>query len=544
MQGIVGALTRLAAWLAERPAGQRFALSVLAGALTVFAMPPFGFWPLLLVTYPVLLWLIDGIEPDARNRFAGWRATAATAWGFGFGFFLAGLFWIGSAFLVEADQFAWMLPFVAVIMPGGLALFFAGAAVTARAVSRTGAMRVLAFVVAFALAEWLRGHVLTGFPWNSLGYSLAVSDALVQAASFWGLYGHTLAAALIATSPALLAGPGCAISRGRAAAFVCAAGALPLALFGFGMWRLSLPVPEDVPGVTLRIVQPNIAQKDKWRPELRAANFSRLLRLSRAQDDLDGITHVIWPESAPPFLLADNPDARALIADTLPEGVHLITGAVRAEPLPQTAPDGRWARFFNSVMVLNSKAAITATYDKAHLVPFGEYLPAQELLQAIGLEQLTRQRGGYSSGPGPRSMAVPGAPDAGPLVCYEVIFPGNVVGNERPGWLLNTTNDAWFGDSIGPRQHFFQARMRAVEEGLPLVRAANTGISAVIGPRGQIRAILNLGEAGVLDQSLPGKVKMTFYHRNGNAVFWGILFILVLTILYSNQVIRTKNWRT
>ena len=541
MQGIVGGLTRLAAWLAGRPARQRLGLSILAGALTVFAMPPFGFWPLLLLTYPVLIWLIDGIEPDATDRFAGWGATATTAWGFGFGFFLGGLFWIGSAFLVDAQQFAWMLPFVAVIMPGGLALFFAAAAVAARALSRTGTGRVVAFVVAFALAEWLRGHVLTGFPWISLGYSLSVSDALVQATAVWGLYGHTLVAALVATSPALLAGPGCAITRGRAAAFVCCAGVLPAALFGFGIWRLSLPIPDDVPGVTLRIVQPNIAQTDKWRPELRAANFSRLLRLSRAQDDLEGITHVIWPESAPPFLLEDNPDARALIASTLPRGVHLITGAVRAEPLPQTTADGRWARFFNSVMVLNSDATITATYDKAHLVPFGEYLPAQGLLEVIGLQQLTRQRGGYSSGPGPLSIQIPGMPDAGPLVCYEVIFPGEVVGEDRPGWLLNTTNDAWFGDSIGPRQHFFQARMRAVEEGLPLVRAANTGISAVIGPRGRIRAILDLGKAGVLDQSLPGRIDLTFYHRNGDVVFWAVLIALLLTILYSNTTINNKD---
>ncbi|CDO59847.1 Apolipoprotein N-acyltransferase/GT2 [Candidatus Phaeomarinobacter ectocarpi] len=533
MQGIVGGVTRLAEWLAGRSGWQRLGLAAIAGALTVFAMPPFGLWPLLFVTYPVLLWLLDGIEPDAEKRFVGWRSAALTAWAFGFGFFLAGLYWIGSAFLVDADQFAWMLPFVAVIMPGGLALFFAGAAVAARAVSRTGATRVLTFVVAFALAEWLRGHVLTGFPWNSLGYGFSVSDTLVQATSLWGLYGHTVLAALVATAPALLAGPGVTVTRSRAAAFVCFAGVLPLALFGFGLWRLSLPTPADVADVKVRIVQPNIAQKDKWRPELRAVNFSRLLRLSRAQDNLDGITHVIWPESAPPFLLADNPDARALIADTLPDGVHLITGAVRAEPLPQTMPDGRWARFFNSVMVLDSNATIAATYDKAHLVPFGEYLPAQRLLNAIGLQQLTRQRGGYSSGPGPQSVNVPGMPFVGPLICYEIIFPGNSVGDYRPGWLLNATNDAWFGDSVGPRQHFFQARMRAVEQGLPLIRAANTGISAVIGPRGQIRAHLRLGEAGVLDQNLPGKIDPTIYSRNGDLGFWIICIALVLTILYS-----------
>lgn len=526
----------IAAWCAARTARQRLALSLAAGALTVLAMPPFGLWPLLFVTYPLLIWMLDGIEPDADHPFAGWRATALAAWGFGFGFFLAGLYWIGSAFLVEADAFAWMIPFVAAILPGGLALFFALAAVAARAIARRGVARVLALALMFVIAEWLRGNILTGLPWNTLGYALSVSDALVQATSVWGLYGHTVVAALVATAPALLAGPGLAASPKGVRARVIAAGVLaiglPAGLLVFGMVRLAQPLPADVGGVTLRIVQPNIAQKDKWRPELRAANFSRLLRLSRGQNDLAGITHVIWPESAPPFLLADNADARALVADILPDGVHLITGAVRAEPLPRAEPDGRWARFFNSVMVLDHEARIGAIYDKAHLVPFGEYLPAQGLLEAIGLQQLTRQRGGYETGPGPRTISVPGAPAMGPLVCYEVIFPGNVVGETRPGWLLNATNDAWFGDSIGPRQHLYQARMRAVEEGLPLIRAANTGISAVIGPRGQMRRTLGIGEAGVIDEYLPGALNETIYARTGYSIFIVLLVLLAVSIYW------------
>jgi len=532
MQRIIGGMAGLAAWLGARPAAQRLGLAALLGAATVLAMPPFGAWPLLLVTYPGLLWLIDGIAPGATRPFAGWRATGATAWAFGFGFFLAGLYWIGSAFLVEAESFGWMIPFVAVILPGGLALFFALSAIASRAIARRGALRVLAFIVVFAVAEWLRGHILTGFPWNAIGYSMSVSDWLVQSTSIWGLYGQTVAALLIAVAPALLVGPALSPGRAHFSAAAALALGLPALLYGYGAWRLAQPVPEDVPGVMLRIVQPNIAQIDKWRPELRAANFARLLRLSRAQDNLAGITHLIWPESAPPFLLADNAAARTLIADMLPAGTSLITGAVRAEPLPQTLPDGRWAHFFNSVMVLDSDAGILAAYDKAHLVPFGEYLPAQGFLEAIGLQQLTRQRGGYARGPGPRPMSVPGAPDVGPLVCYEIIFPGNVVGDQRPHWLLNATNDAWFGDSIGPRQHFYQARMRAVEEGLPVIRAANTGISAVIGPLGQVRQILRLGEAGVLDQPLPGKVEPTPYARNGDLVFLILIIGGALTILY------------
>lgn len=531
----------LAAWCAARAPWQRMGLAALAGAVTVLALPPFGLWPLLLLTYPAFAWLLDGIQPDAVRRFAGWRATGATGWAFGFGFFLTGLHWIGSAFLVDAETFAWMLPFVAVLLPGGLALFFAGAAIAGRALARRGVARVVALVLALAVSEWLRGHVLTGFPWNTLGYGLAVSDAMVQAAAVWGLYGHTLVAIVLAVAPAALAGPGITPRPARGLAVAIVVAGLPAALFAFGHWRLAQPVPADVAGVNLRIVQPNTAQKDKWRPDLRAANFARLLQLSRGEDGLTGISHVIWPESAPPFLLAETPQALALIADTLPRGTHLITGSVRADAAgrPRAAGTaGASVRFFNAVMVLDDTAQITAVYDKAHLVPFGEYLPAQALLEAVGLTQLTGLRGGYVAGPGPRSLAVANAPPMGPLICYEVIFPGMVVGETRPGWLLNATNDAWFGDSIGPRQHLYQARMRAVEEGLPVIRAANTGISAVIGPYGRIRAHLDLGIAGILDANLPGEIPRTIYSKVGDAIFWVSIFSLLV------GVTSIRKWKT
>lgn len=508
-----------AEWLAKRRSWQRLLIAAAAGALAVLAMPPFGLWPVLFLSYPVLVWLLDGAAPDATAPLAGWRRTAATAWAFGFGFFLTGLHWIGSAFLVEADTFAWMIPFVAVILPGGLALFWAGAAVAARAVARSGPARVAALALAFALAEWLRGHILTGFPWNAAGYAFGVSDALLQGAAFWGLYGHTLMALLAAFAPALLAGPDGVPGRTRLAAVVLLSLGVPALLAGIGLVRLAAPDAPDVEDVRLRIVQPNVPQADKWRPELRAANFARLLRLSRGEDGLAGITHVIWPESAPPFLLADTPDARTLIADMLPGGAALITGAVRSEPLDTPRADGRRSRFYNSVFVLDDAGRIGAVYDKVHLVPFGEYLPLQDLLEAIGLQQLTRQRGGYSSGPGRMTLAIPNAPDASPLVCYEIIFPGDVAAQPRPGWLMNLTNDAWFGDSIGPRQHLAQARMRAVEEGLPVVRAANTGISAVIDARGQVRASLALGRSGAVDAVLPGAHSATVYARWGDAAF-------------------------
>ncbi len=536
MEAAARVLDGSSGWLAARPLWQRMGLAAMAGLLAVAAMPPFGLWPVLFISYPALIWLLDG-APEGEGRFAGWRQAAATAWAFGFAFFLAGLYWIGSAFLVDADAFAWMIPFVAVILPGGLALFFSLAAVAARAVARNGAARVLALVLALAAAEWLRGHILTGFPWNAVGYAFGVSDTMAQAASLWGLYGHSLVALLIVTAPAMLAGPWIRRTRPAVGAAVALAVALPLTLWAFGTIRLAGPAPDDVPGVSLRIVQPNIPQHLKWQSNLRAMHFGTLLRMSRGDDDLAGTTHLIWPESAPPFFLADNEAARLLIADLLPPDTHLVTGAIRSEPLAEARRDGRTARYFNSVMVLDTDGEIGAVYDKAHLVPFGEYLPAQSFLESIGFEQLTRQRGGYDTGPGPATLPIPGAPDSGPLVCYEVIFPGSVAAEPRPGWLLNVTNDAWFGDSIGPRQHLHQARMRAIEEGLPVIRAANTGISAVINATGQIRSRLGINYTGVIDSPLPGRLPPTLYSQVGDLIF--LALYLLLSCAFLRLIVRS-----
>ena len=530
----LGGLAVFAQWLAARPLGQRMIIAAAAGALAVLAMPPFGLWPVLFLSCPVLVWLLDGADEAPRTRFGGWRPAAATAWAFGLGYFLTGLHWIGSAFLVEADMFAWMIPFVAVILPGGLALFFAAAAVAGRALAREGPARVLAFVIALAGAEWLRGHVLTGFPWNAPGYAFGVSDALLQGAALWGLYGHTLVVLLVATAPALLAGPGCHRRRPLLAAALMAGAGIPLALWVFGAVRLAGPMPDDVDTVRLRIVQPNIAQTEKWRPELRAVHFSKLLRMSR-EEGLAATTHVIWPESAPPFLLGETPDALTLIADMLPAGTTLVTGAVRGETLPAARADGRLARYFNAVMVIDAEGTIGPVYDKQHLVPFGEYLPLQGILERLGFVQLTRQRGGFDAGSGPRTLDIPGAPPAAPLVCYEIIFPGSLIespaGAARPGWLLNVTNDAWFGDSIGPRQHLAAARMRAVEEGLPVVRAANTGISAVIDARGRILRSLALNTDGVLDSPLPGALPPPLHAWTGDRVF-ALMLVLAAAALF------------
>ena len=280
-----------------------------------------------------------------------------------------------------------------------------------------------------------------------------------------------------------------------------------------------------VPDVKLRIVQGAVAQKFKWARNARAAIMARYGKLTTSKG-FDSITHVIWPETAIPYRLQTqydvvrpNADAIAIVEASIPKGGALITGANR------DVGKDTW----NSVHVLAGDRRIVSTYDKHHLVPFGEYVPARSFLSQIGVAKIAHGRGDYSFGKGPHNIAIPGAPAASPLVCYEAIFPAEAVGKKRPGWLLNVTNDAWFGNSAGPYQHFSSARLRAIEQGLPMVRPANTGISAVVDPYGRIVAYLPLGVRGVLDAGLPQARKPTPYARFRDLtflVFSGLLMLL------------------
>jgi apolipoprotein N-acyltransferase len=502
-----------------------------AGGASVLAMAPFFAFPVLWLTLPALVWLMDGAalpRGAAPGRRAGRPvlAAAAVGWWFGFGYFLAGLFWVGEAFLVEAEVFAVLLPLAVILLPGGLALFYAAAAGAAARLGGPGAARVLALALALSAAEWLRGHVLSGFPWNTLGYALTYPVALMQSAAVLGIYGLTLAAVLVFALPPMLwaeAPAGAAGRRRRVAALALALGPLALAAF-LGQLRLSGAAVADVPGVRIRIVQPSVPQREKWRPE----NQGRILREHLAlsgrnavgeSDGLAGITHLVWPEAAMPFLPLEYPDVRAAIGRLLPPGVHLIAGALRAEPAPPGAPRPR--RIFNSLIVFGAEGSVAGLYDKSHLVPFGEYLPLQRAMEAIGLQQLARLRGGFTAGRSPRPLLrVPGLPAAAPLICYEAIFPRQIVeGTERPGLMLNVTNDGWFGNTTGPRQHLHQARVRAVEEGLALVRAANNGISAAVDGYGRILARLDLDVRATADVALPQALAPPPYARFGDGNF-------------------------
>jgi apolipoprotein N-acyltransferase len=508
---------------------RRYATAIAAGAASVLAMAPFFVWPVLWLTLPALVWLIDGASSaplSTRWHHRPEIAAAAVGWWFGFGYFLAGLFWVGEAFLVEAEVFAWLLPLAVTLLPGGLALFYAAAAGIAARFWWAGPSRVLVLALTVSAMEWARGHIFTGLPWNVLGYALTYPLPLMQSAAVLGIYGLTLAAILIFALPPVLWGEaqaGPAGRRSRIAAMTIAVAPLAVAAL-LGQARLALAKAAFVPGVKIRIVQPSVPQREKWRPENQRRIFLDHMTLSAANamgevDDLAGITAVIWPEAAMPFLPLDYPDVRAAIGRLLPPSTHLITGALRAEPAPPGSPRPR--RVFNSLIVFGQGGSLTALYDKIHLVPFGEYLPLQRQLEAIGLEQLTRLRGGFATGVVPRPLLrIPGLPPAAPLICYEAIFPRQIVqGSERPALMLNLTNDGWFGNTTGPRQHLHQARVRAVEEGLPLMRAANNGISAGVDAHGRLLARLGLEARGVIDVDLPAALPPPLYARLGDTIF-------------------------
>jgi apolipoprotein N-acyltransferase len=493
---------------------KRAAIALFAGALSSLAMAPFNAWPVLFLTFPVMVWLIDGA---GAGRLRGIPAAAMAGWWFGLGYFVPGLYWIGYAFLVDASTFAWLMPFAVLGLPAYLALFTAFGFALARLVWTRDASRVIALAASLTIAEWLRGHVLTGFPWNAFGYALTEPLALAQTASLIGLWGLTFLSLAIFASPAVLIDGS---TRGRRP-WIAPAMALGLlvAMGIFGGIRLSQQPTAMVANVKLRIMQPNLQQDVRFNYAAKADVMQKYLALSdRASGPqstgVRDASILIWPESAFPFFLTREADAMAQIADLLPKGTVLITGSVRAPNLP---PGAHITRAYNSIYVIDHDGSVLSIYDKLHLVPFGEYLPFQDWMEKLGFVQLTKVQGGFIAGTRRRTMEIPNAPRALPLICYEAIFPGNVASSDdRPGWIVNLTNDGWFGISTGPYQHLQQARLRAIEEGLPVVRAANTGISAVIDPSGRIVARLGLGVEGVLDSGLPAAIAPTVYARVGD----------------------------
>lgn len=513
-------LARLATRMAALAGWRRFWCAVGLGLLSSLAFAPLWVVPALLPAFMGLVWMASGAT---RGRSAFWLG-----WAFGFGHFLGGFYWVGIAMTVDFATYWWFLPISVGGLAAGMALYPALVTWLAYRTRFRGAAWLLVFAPLWLLAEWFRSFVLTGFPWNQLGQVWAFAPEPLQLASITGVWGLTLLTLLAAGAPALLGLP-----VGRRVAWGTLAGTwgLLLAALAFGFLRLAAaPAPAaEGSDVALRIVQPSVEQTLKWRRDLAQEHVERLMDLTRSPG-LAKVSLVVWPETAVPYNLWEEEELRQALGALLPPGATLITGAPRI---------ARGEGAFNALYALDDQGRILATFDKAHLVPFGEYVPFPSILGAFAVTG-----GGFTPGPGLQTLALPGLPAFSPLICYEVIFSGAVVadGPIRPALLLNITNDAWFGRSSGPFQHFAQARLRAVEEGLPLVRAANNGISAVVDPYGRTIGALGLDQVAFLDAVLPQPLaRIPIYAKVGVLVLVPLLLVPALLALLLDRRTRAEH---
>ena len=499
------------------------ALALAAGLAAGLAFPPFGILPGIL-GYAVLLAVIDSDGPNPLRQafFRGWL--------FGLGYFAVGVHWITEPFFVDAKEQGWMAPFALVLMAGGLALFWGAGAVVFRASKARGWAAPLIFAGVFGATEWLRGHVLTGFPWDLPGETWRAGSAPSQAASVVGAYGLTWITLLVGAAPAVLVQ---SVGRRTKAGVLAVAAAVLASLYAFGTGRLqnAAPVAADAP--VMRLVQADIDQKTKWRAENLDSIIAAYVKLS-TQPTGHTPSVVIWPEGALPAvideLIAPGSPYAERLRDALAPGQTLLMGANRAEP------DGKGQlRYFNSLVGFRREDGglrVTAVYDKHRLVPFGEYMPLGELAQKVGFRSLVHMPDDFTAGPDPRPITPWGVPPAQVLICYEALFPGfareaALRAGLRPAWLLNISNDAWFGVTSGPLQHLNIASYRAIEEGLPMIRVTPTGVTAVIDSYGRIGAgaRLGLGAIGIVEASLPPALQPTPYYLRGD-LYFGVMVIL------------------
>ncbi|WP_051202583.1 apolipoprotein N-acyltransferase [Sediminimonas qiaohouensis] len=494
-----------ATWLRRRPRWVVLCIAALAGVLAATGQAPLG-WVL-----PALAGFAGGAVLLVAAQ--GWRRAALIGQVFGTAYFLLALSWLIEPFMVDIARHGWMAPFALVFMAGGMALFWAGAFAVARAAAGAGAWAAALLAPAMTLAELLRARAFTGFPWASPGHMLV--DAQAGQAAAWG--GVGLLTLGIMGLAALAAGPWAGRAR-RAMAMRAAV------LLGGGVLCL-VPVPEGAPVAgdrpVLRLVQPNAPQRLKWHPDHAPEFYQRQLRYTAAAPDAGAPRPdlVVWPETAVPVRLNDAGGVLARIAQAA-GGAPVVLGLLRDEG----------PRVYNSAVVVGPGGTATEVYDKHHLVPFGEYVPFGDLLARWGIYGLAANAGqGFSAGPGAQLLDLgEGLGRALPLICYEAVFPRDVrAAPERPDFLLQITNDAWFGQVSGPWQHLAQARMRAIEQGLPMVRVANTGVSAMIDARGRVTAMIPLGQAGWRDAPLPAPAPPTGYAMLGD----GPAAVLALLLL-------------
>lgn len=497
---------------------KRQAAAFLLGIVAAFTYAPIGAFPLLWICFPALILLLQG----TRNPLGAFL----TGWSFAFGYFVTGLYWIAASMFVDIRQFWWAVPLAVAGLPAFLSIYYGLAAATARWMGLRGLRGALTFSLFWFLADYARGYLFTGFPWNLEGYGWFRVLPMMQIVSVIGTYGLTVITVTASCLPACLVEPKLTHKK------VVIGSLITLILIaGWGEWRLENSTYDQRSVHNyVRIVQPNIEQAHKWILSEREKHFKQLLNMTAASSQ-HPIDVVVWPETASTFYLTEDSFHRQLIASALPPRSVLLTGVIRHDFSSEGPP-----RFFNSLVVVDSNGLIVGFYDKAHLVPFGEYIPFRQMLP---LRPLVSMATDFSHGTGPKTLHLQDKPSFSPFICYEAIFPGFVADRrDRPAYLVNITNDGWYGHTAGPYQHFAIVRFRAVEEGLPLVRAANTGISGIIDSFGRIKSYLGLGVAGAIDGELPPTLPPTLYVRYGDIPLWLILAlktVIIVCLRYRNK---------
>lgn len=475
-------------------------LAFLLGACLTLAFPPAHFFPALIIAFSGWVWLLDGA---VSKKSAFWRG-----WWFGLGHFTSGLYWITIALGIDDGAYLWLVPFALLLLPSYLAIFSGGVALGYYLVPLQGVRRILWLAMLWLVGEYLRSYLLSGFPWNLTGYVWATWDSTLQPASIVGVYGLGLWAVIAGSAGSLLAE-----KQRKVALCMIALGSVAIA--GWGYARLEtypLTITGDAP--VIRLVQANVPQSLKWDPTFQMRALQQHIEMSsRPTGDGKPLDYIVWPETAMPFPLKEHSRWTALLAEIAPENGALITGVMRMQGEKEAL------RIWNSMQAVDSAGSIVSSYDKNKLVPFGEFLPLRGVLSWFGVDKVTYGSLDFSRGEGAQVVPLPGkTANIQPLICYEVIFPHffTKLSQDRPNWMLNITNDAWFGISSGPYQHFHMARTRAVERGVPLIRVANTGISGGFDAYGRILGMISLNNSGILDVTLPLAILVpTWYSRYG-----------------------------
>jgi apolipoprotein N-acyltransferase len=525
-------------WVAGQQGTRALMLAAVLGAIANLGFPPVFFWPALMIALTGLIWSLDSAKLAAKpNRAAFWRVAA-----FGYTYYLVGMHWIAAAFLVDPGAhlvFIWM-PLIA--LPGGLALVLAAVVNIGFRFWCAGPARLIIFSVAFMLGEWVRGSLfgIGGLPWNLPGMVWAPGEAVSQSASIWGIYGLSALTVVALASPATLADARARGTTGSRAAPIIVAAIVFGAIWGWGARRLET-IPERPSGPVVRLIEAGVPQGQKFKPGVAGRMLLRFRDLT-GPDTPDTPSIVVWPEGALPVWLFETPEALDVIAEAI-GGRRLIIGLARREN-----PDTDEEKAYNSLAVISGDSATRgplALYDKHMLVPFGEFTPFAGVLRAVGLKTLQNLApGGFDAGPKPASVRVLGVPEFGPLICYEVIFPGlSPSGFDRPSWLVNISNDSWFGNLSGPYQHAAQAQYRSIEEGLPMARVAAGGLTGMIDSYGRWAARGHRPDpavygpdpegwkASILDAPIPPAAEPTPYSRWRDGMFWIILLALNLGLL-------------